>query len=579
MLLSTCTNQHLIPQKEGFEYREWNSKTSRFIRIWLPLFAHLGLSLFVAFALAFWIDGYMALAYSWQPRKQLDSSYVFRVSDVTTLLSAAVTLTEFVGRLWTGILAWRCAFILFETVGLSIEHLQTVTSFGIFPWKRPYKQEWAVVAVLLLILPQAFIRPLLSGSINWNFAIGYATAIQLPKIPASSTSPVWGYYIEGSLRLRTPIKALGILATLWSADDLQISKGETAAAALGGATCRRFMPNSWPVNSTLINATVPCIQIHSITWPAQAAPDDLKSYEDEFNNSTNPLFDPGLAGSAVLLNATKPTWYPVPNVTNTFPAQTKWSDSATVVLYITQQFSSCSSSNTTIFGDPSYLSSHLPSNNPFDVWKSSDGSRTCFAYGIVNFTAGVVRAPESNFVSPRVVEYNPLAPRDGPPPTQEEVAAAIGPSVWTEVALSLMPTVMTQISVANSSQLPTWENVDNYTATLIRQAYFAAWNALNSDFPEAEPDGETLIVHPAQPRLQASVSLARVFAWLVITLFIPATGIILGCVHKRYCERKMIQGTVSLLFTDAFSVPKKDEEKRSNLFLKGDTDPKLKFQR
>ena len=194
----------------------------------------------------------------------------------------------------------------------------------------------------------------------------------------------------------------------------------------------------------------------------------------------------------------------------------------------------------------------------------------------MNFTAGVVRAPESNFVSPRVVEYNPLAPRDGPPPTQEEVAAAIGPSVWTEVALSLMPTVMTQISVANSSQLQTWENVDNYTATLIRYAYFAAWNALNSDFPEAEPDGETLIVHPAQPRLQASVSLARVFAWLVITLFIPATGIILGCVHKRYCERKMIRGTVSLLFTNA-SVVLKDKEKRNNLFLEGDTDPKLKF--
>lgn len=519
----------------------------------------------------------MALAYSWQSRKQLDSSYVFRVSDVTTLLSAAVTLTEFVGRLWTGILAWRCTFILFETVGISIEHLQTVTSFGIFPWKRPYKQEWAVVVILLLILPQAFIRPLLSGSINWNFAVDYAAAIQFPTIQAANKSVNWGYYIGDSLRLRAPLQALGISAVLWSAANSQTSKGG-ASGALGGATCRRFMPSSWPVNSTLINAIVPCIQIHSITWPAQAVPDDLKSYEAGFENSSNPLFEPGRAGSAVLLNATKPGWFPIPNTTDVFPAQTKWSDSATVVLYITRQNGPCSSFDTTPFGDSSYLFSHLPNNNPFGVWEAPNGDTSCFAYGIVNFTAGVMRAPESTFVSPGVIEYNPVAPRDGPAATEEEVAAAIEPSVWTEVALLLVPGLMTQIAVANSSQLSAWKSIDNYTATLIRYAYFAAWNALNSAFPEAEPDLEALTLHPAQPRLQASVSLYRVFTWLAITLFIPATGIILECVHKRYCDRKMIQGTVSLLFTDASLVPKRNEEKKKNLFLEGDTDLKLKFQ-
>jgi len=94
-------------------------------------------------------------------------------------------------------------------------------------------------------------------------------------------------------------------------------------------------------------------------------------------------------------------------------------------------------------------------------------------YGTVYFTAGVVRAPSSTFVSSQVVEYYPTVDFDDEEAVSsaiDNVANIIEPSIWTREALWLMPDVMTSLAVMNSSLLPTWMNLNNYTATLIRQS-------------------------------------------------------------------------------------------------------------
>jgi hypothetical protein len=64
-------------------------------------------------------------------------------------------------------------------------------------------------------------------------------------------------------------------------------------------------------------------------------------------------------------------------------------------------------------------------------------------------------------------------------------------------------------------------NLNNYTATLIRQSYFASWDMLHLAYEQN--DTSMLTVFPAEDRLQASVSFPRLFAWLGITLLVPIT--------------------------------------------------------
>jgi hypothetical protein len=134
------------------------------------------LSLLLAALIAKKLDGYKALAYSWQRHHQPGGLYVLRVSDITTLLSAATTAINFFGNMWMGIIAWRCIFILLQNDGLKIKNVsQILSGFPPWPWKWrwPRGLEWPVLIVLLLIFPQAYIEPLFSGSVNWNFAIQF----------------------------------------------------------------------------------------------------------------------------------------------------------------------------------------------------------------------------------------------------------------------------------------------------------------------------------------------------------------------------------------------------------------------
>ena len=121
-----------------------------------------------------------------------------------------------------------------------------------------------------------------------------------------------------------------------------------------------------------------------------------------------------------------------------------------------------------------------------------------------------------------------------------------------------MPVVMAQIAVMNTTQLPTWENINNYTATLIRYAYHANWDVLHSSFEDT--DTAMLTVLPAEQRLQATVSFPRLFAWFGITLLVPVTGAIIGYIHSRYSTRALISSTVPVLFTDASAISKDHPE-------------------
>jgi len=456
--------------------------------------------------------------------------------------------------MWTGIIAWRCALILLQNDGLKLHHLSAILA-GRPPWKWPQGLEWLVALVLLLIFPQSLIEPLFSGSINWNSAVDYAPSIQVPSGYETSTAS-WYWYLNQEVDRKTAVRTAGGMASVsWSVGDSQQSKDGTVAR-LGGNACRHVLPTALTTNSTVLDATIPCIQIQNITWAGGPVPQDIRDIAYTYDSNRSVIGDPPFvyshSGVAALFSPEDLDWHTYAEViqdkqtaTAAYPAATKYSGSMTVLLYLSRPSNKgetdCKPVLNSTFGSSSYLTNQLKNSFSGAGYNDSD---ICLTWGTVYFTAGVIKAPQSTFVSAQVVEYNPATTM----PSEADISAAIEPSIWTREALWLMPDIMTEIAVMNTSLLPTWENVDNYTATLIRYAYFAGWDVLHASFEQT--DTALLTASPAEQRLEASVSFPRLFAWFGMTLFVPLTGLILKYLHERHSSRSMITETAVMLFND-----------------------------
>jgi hypothetical protein len=185
------------------------------------------------------------------------------------------------------------------------------------------------------------------------------------------------------------------------------------------------------------------------------------------------------------------------------PNATIFSGNLSVALQVTRQPGrACENLAPTIFG--------IPSN--FSQW-IHNFSDNCYLVGNISFTAGVTTSRLSTYLSSRVVEdQTPLN------------HVVFEPSPWVQESLWLLPDLMTMAATMNSSQLPTWDNIDGYIETLTRQCYLAAWGMYKASF-----DGESLVYNAIaqEPRIQATVSFGRVFGWLVICLSMTAGGVYL----------------------------------------------------
>ncbi|KAM0544212.1 hypothetical protein ACHAPJ_011901 [Fusarium lateritium] len=325
-------------------------------------------------------------------------------------------------------------------------------------------------------MPQPFISPVILGSVDWSPAIKEGKPITVAS--AEPTASGWYWYLEQSPNRQVAIRTAGGMASrAWGAEDSQHS-----------GTSRHVMPTTAPVNSTLLDAVLPSIQIHNITWATGDTPDDTAIYarqnasqlslvnDSPFNyirTGVGLLFNPGETwNTKEAVNIDHDKWKA------DFPQATKWTGSMTVFMTLSrQQAIDCQTIKPNAFGDSSYFD-HLrafPGNN-------NEVNETCIAWGTVHFTAGTIKASRSKFVTPRVVEYNP----SNDTTLGSQVADAIEPSIWTREAMWLLPDTMAQVAVMNTSQLPTWENLDSYTETLIRISYLANWDTLHTLYDDED---------------------------------------------------------------------------------------------
>jgi hypothetical protein len=495
--------------------------TKTFLLPALHLIAYLSLSIFIVTLL----DGYHAVSAA-SPRIAKGRKFKLRVSDVTSLISSALMVIRFFVSAWTGVVIWNCVFILLERQGLTLLQINRIVSFYLPPVPE-HPETHRVVLLLLLVIPQQFISPILTGAVDWNPALEYSTLSQVKSgkaLPSALTS--WYYYSWGqennyNNRCSSVRVAAAFSSMVW-----------------GGTSpdrhhCRHKMNSgSTPVGSVLLNATIPCIQIHSITFP-HAPPENVISLVTNSakndNDSLSRIGDAPLSyffgGNAVLFNPDNRE-RPLPphddkSLTMDYPTNFMQNGQMTAVVFI----GGCTPFTGGIFG-------LAWSENKFEARDTN----WCYSYAVVNFTAGVATSPTSTYISNDVVEAD-LVDKD----------MKLRPGPWVQEAMYLMPDVMSMVSNMNTTVFHTWKDLENYTSKLIRYSYQASWDML---FRLYDTNITKLNVEIYEPRLKASVSRSRVFSWVAVSSLMTLSASLLVFGGWK-CERKrVVDGAVAALMTD-----------------------------
>ncbi|KUL81975.1 hypothetical protein ZTR_10719 [Talaromyces verruculosus] len=475
-------------------------------------------SIALALVLVYAVDGYNA-GDDTTPH-YVDGKLLLRSSDITTLISAALVLIKFFTTAWAAVATWRGAWELTHSnTGLSPEQVSFMTRYKLLPWMRPPfgrprdRRSWAMAVVLLCSIPQPFVAPLLSGAVNWNpsFVAGPQTSV----VSVNSTDPTastsyWYQYTDFSYATeRTEVfrQALGYASVAWS-DTTTVS---TNGTSLRGNGCRHIVNNAGlPANSTITNIVVPCIKIRNITWAMSAAEVPSAVYDQATSGATqlsvvnDTLALYSTAGHAVLYDVNN-SWYKTYSAsgseTNSYPSANKVSGVMSLALIIAHEYSDCQNLTANQFGDVRSLPQYKT------YWEVG----SCYMFANVTIEAGVTTSKLSKYVSPQVIEDQTLL---------DDVTIDL--NTWSQEAVWLLPDLMTSLSLMNSTLLPTWNNLDLYVESLIRQSYLAAWDSFHSNF---DTGGTISPATPQQARVQAKVSHARVYSWLAISLLETVGGI------------------------------------------------------
>jgi len=476
--------------------------------------------------------------YDGRKRKQQGTTF-WNASDITTMVTAGLVLLRIVSNSWAAMSAWRCAFIMLETDGLSLLQFQRTVSWRI-PCTTRIRQSfrYSVVAVILvLMIPSNFMAPILSGAIGWRDVqapVGTEHIIFRPRAPEQ----LWYWYLHlASDRFRIAQRAAGYTnLALANKRDPNVNTCRYVSSDTG------YLPN----NTTVKDIRVPCIDIHDISWDQ-----DREEFVTKFVDNPsivsltdfNPPFSSNTGGDAMLFNST--LWKSAPATdagccaVHIRPA-TIFSGVKYIALVLTIQIrNNCTRAEPNAFGDWEYMASI---HNLYS--KNLGGPELCIRIGTVNLTAGVYESPNSMIVAPGVIE----ATRD------EKVEMKRDP--WVEEALFLLPDVMTRVAVMNSSMLPTWEKIDDYVKHLIRHSYMGTWSILRQTF---DTEGYNFTAGLQVPMLQATVSHSRVWVWFASQILLTVSGVLLVALQWSVTRPVVVDSAAVSLMVDPSSVLNEDK--------------------
>jgi hypothetical protein len=478
--------------------------------------------------------------------RKSDGKTWLRASDVTTIVSAAATVVGLATSAWFSGAVWKSTFILMKN-DLSLSQFKTMISISL-PVRIMGLDAFVIAAVLILSYPATISQPLLTGAIDWTTTTVFKDAGSVPAY-MGGTPEDWFYYLDapqGSRNDGFAISALGVAAQTWS----NVASSGWRCRHLGNAKSADTN-TPIPVNSTVENAILPCIQIHNLTW--DNIPWDPEVVDLLKNNATslsladsNPIGPEFWGGGQVFIYDLKP-WdspqkYLNANKTSAqLPNSTIFSGTKKVLLQLTRQkTNNCTQVTNTGFGNATFLS-QIKNAYPL-VQNPTD--ENCYLSGTISITAGVVKSPQSRFLTARAIE----AIADN---------LQIEPSLWNEEVLFQMPDVMSRVSMVNPSGASRSNDVESYVAEILAVSYMAAWDIFFVESDNSTSTGD-LKVNQLVNMLVARVDKIRVFSWLAISLLLVIFGVILLWLEFKRLGRWVTNGPAAALTIDTSSLKERD---------------------
>lgn len=534
----------------GQSRRQCESSRRRGFGIALIPVLHLISCLALAVSMIYGLNGYNAVPSSSPNKIWGETRFKLRVSDVTTLISAAMTVIKLLVGGWTGTIIWNCIFLLLEGTGLTLAQINRITTYYIPPLftRRSGRTGPLVMLLLLLVIPQQLISPMITGSVGWSPGFEYNPILTYVQAGNPDSEPrAWDWYFYATRWRRSFVRRAAAYASItWGESVLAPDRSHCRHVTNGG--------EGVTVNSTLLDATVPCIQIHSITFPRTPVSAGVFSLvrhaafggqNDTISRVEEPPYLFLRDGNAVLFDPNdRPGLFEKLPHNETTRAMSRPGDYLhsnqlmTAVVLVNgsavDDGNNCTGLRESIFGGGGFANIFSPLDPGSGTYYYS---MACFTYALVNLTAGVATSASSTYISSRVVEAD-----------ERNLPIRAGP--WVQEAIYLLPDVMSTLTMMNTTELNTWDNLEQYIDRVVRYSYQAAWDMLFRSF---DTDTAALPVRVYEQRLVADVSRRRVLAWLIVSLLLPLSSFPL--VFWRGTRREVVlDGTVAALLTDPSAV-------------------------
>ncbi|KAK0726162.1 hypothetical protein B0H67DRAFT_551532 [Lasiosphaeris hirsuta] len=468
---------------------------------------------------------------------------------MTTLVSVSLVCIRLILNAWATISAWRTAFILLETTGMTLRQLCLTASFGIpfsvFDWTRTCTTKspgklataWSLFLICALLLPGQLAAPIASGSVSWiPRSISSPSPSPLRGITVPGPGYKWNWYqmfpaVRNTLVLRSAAYATMITA--------QTSAHQAAVPAWRG------VPSAYdlPLKTTVHNITIPYFDIQAWEWVRDISilPDAVRNAVTgdgvlNITSEDNPLQDP-VEGNAALLktdpwrssqvasvdgDGTQHYAYPSPRI---IVAQKKY----VAVLAQRVPGESCRPISDT-FGNLG-----VPDSSFLKVGHSNNHT-DCYMFASFNVTAGSQVCMHCNVSHPSTVSAPSV-------PTDRTGDAEILPDPLVDEVLGMLPEVMRAVASMNVTEGSQFGRLEQWTQQLLKQAYFATWTVMSIYC--TDPEKATLSSSKTTPFqiVQASVSAQRMWLWLALNALVTLSGLMLLC-WQSSCKRKPVVDVV-----------------------------------
>ena len=553
---TTMASSNFEWEKKNYCEHRGENRTKAWVFAIAPLFLHLLLVVAISTFMLFYVNGGEFNLTSRRPFitqtdgsiTQLNYSAPLQ-SDITTTLSLLLVLLRTAATAWCGATAWRCAFLLMEKTGISLQEINRMIKFGMPAIFKPHRLEDGgdrivvlVAIVLLASLPSQFSSPILTGSITWSpSSHGVQGNWPVAGISASADGRPWGWWETfSSQRSELVVKAAGIASSSWGGTN------ETAAM-------KRVLPTTryLPINSTLNNVTVPYFTVRALEWIADPmhtlSPEQIHSVEQtnpllSISSSSNPL---QIVAPTVALIPDKP-WAPMRNGSSFYsPAPSVISETRLLVaLYSRQDISiPCGRNTSTFFGE-------LPLDVGFYEENFSAFETNCYVYARVTYDAGVAVCSPCRISAHTVVQnITPLS---------------LGPDTMTAEALAMMPELTAMMALMNVSVPQSFNNINQYTVEVLSRSYGAAWTALTNLMGLESTVLETNAT-VSVPVSQARILHWRLYVWWILNISVTFSGLLFIAVQV-YCKKPLVVDTLmAALLLDTSDVLHEDLQGLCNL--------------